>query len=62
VGVFELANKLMAHITDGAVSREWTDRHLDIALRGIPVLVNNHLYAKLGRRAPSASQVLPHDC
>jgi hypothetical protein len=62
VSVFELANKLMAHITDGAVSREWTDQHLDIALRGIPVLVHNHLYAKLGRRAPSPSQVLPHGC
>lgn len=52
VAVFELANKLMAHITDGIGTKEWTDRHLDIACRGIPVLVQNHLYSKLGRTIP----------
>jgi len=60
VSIFELTNKLAAHITDGVCSELWTDNHLDIACRGIPVLVHNHLYAKLGRPAPAAPQALPH--
>lgn len=60
VSIFELTNKLAAHITDGVCSGQWTYDHLGIACRGIPVLVHNHLYAKLGRPAPAASQVLPH--
>ena len=60
VSIFELTNKLAAHLTDGVCSEQWNDSHLDIACRGIPVLVHNHLYAKLGRRAPAAPQALPH--
>jgi hypothetical protein len=60
VSIFELANKLAAHITDGVCSEQWTDNHLDIACRGIPVLVHNHLYAKLGRTAPVAPRALQH--
>jgi len=60
VSIFELANKLAAHITDGVCSEQWTDNHLDIACRGIPVLVHNHLYAKLGRKAPVATRALQH--
>jgi hypothetical protein len=59
IAIFELANKGLAHITDGALSGEWTDRHLDIACRGIPVLIHNHLYAKLGRSIPRAPEALP---
>ena len=60
VSIFELTNKLAAHITDGRCSEQWTDQHLDIACRGIPVLLHNHLYAKLGRPAPAAPQAVPH--
>ncbi len=60
VSIFELTNKLAAHITDGLCSERWTDKHLDIACRGIPVLVHNHLYAKLDRPAPVAPQAIPH--
>jgi hypothetical protein len=59
VAIFEFANKGMAHITDGVLSGAWTDRHLDIACRGIPVLLNNHLYAKLGRTVPPAPSAIP---
>lgn len=59
VAIFEFANKLTAHITDGAFSGAWTDRHLDIACRGIPVLLNNHLYVKLGRTPPPAPSAIP---
>ena len=59
VAIFEFANKLTAHITDGTFSGAWTDQHLDIACRGIPVLLNNHLYAKLGRTLPPAPNAIP---
>lgn len=52
VAVFELSNRWLAHVTDGAVSKEWTDHHVDVALRGIPVLIHNHLYAPLGLELP----------
>lgn len=60
VSIFELANKLAAHITDGVCSAQWTDNHLDIACRGIPALVHNHLYAKLGRPAPITPRALQY--
>jgi hypothetical protein len=52
VAIFEWANKGLAHITTGSESQRYTDQHLDIACRGIPVLLHNHLYAKLGRSVP----------
>ena len=52
ISIFETANKLVGHITDGAFSQVWTDRHLDIACRGIPALLQAYLYSKLGRDVP----------
>jgi hypothetical protein len=52
VSIFETANKLVGHITDGTFSQVWTDRHLDIACRGIPALLQAYLYSKLGRDVP----------
>lgn len=59
LAIFELTNKSLSHITDGVLSRNYTDQHLDIACRGIPVLLHNHLYAKLGRTIPEAPSVVP---
>ena len=52
VAIFEFANKGLAHLTTETLSAEYTDQHLDIACRGIPVLLHNHLYAKLGKQIP----------
>ena len=52
LAIFDLANKGHAHLTLCAPSTNYTDDHIDIACRGIPVLLNNHLYAKLGRKIP----------
>lgn len=52
LAIFDLANKELAHITTGIQCTQYTEQHLDIALRGIPVLLHNHLYAKLGREIP----------
>jgi hypothetical protein len=52
VAIFELSNRWLAHVTDGAISKQWTDHHVDVALRGIPVLIHNHLYAPLGLELP----------
>lgn len=52
VAIFEWANKGLAHLTTGALSDDFTEQHLDIACRGIPVLLHNHLYAKLGKAVP----------
>lgn len=63
VAIFEWANKYLAHLTTGVLSDEFTDRHLDIACRGIPVLLHNQLYAKLGRVVPEPLSVVPsHGC
>ncbi len=56
VAIFEWTNKGLAHLTTG-MSDEYTDQHLDIACRGIPVLLHNHLYAKLGREIPKAREM-----
>lgn len=53
VALFELSNRWLAHITNGELSKPWTEEHIDIALRGIPVLINNNLYAPLGRKIPA---------
>lgn len=53
VAVYELANKTLAHVTDGKLSQKWTDANVEIACRGIPILIFNNLYAKLGRDIPS---------
>lgn len=61
VAIFELTNKSLAHFTNGVLSQQFTEQHLDIALRGIPVLLHNHLYAKLGRSIPRPpSERPPH--
>jgi hypothetical protein len=52
VAVFEWANKGLAHLTTGVLTDTYTDRHLDIACRGVRALMHNHLYAKLGREIP----------
>jgi hypothetical protein len=59
VAIFEWANKGLAHLTTGVPSDDYTDQHLDIACRGIPVLLHNHLYAKLGKEIPKPLQTLP---
>jgi len=59
VAIFEWANKGLAHLTTGVLSGNYTDQHLDIACRGIPVLLHNHLYAKLGREVPQPPSVVP---
>lgn len=56
VAVFEWTNKGLAHLTTG-MSDKYTDQHLDIACRGIPVLLHNHLYAKLGREIPKFREI-----
>lgn len=61
VAIFELANKGLAHLTTENLSAEYTDHHLDIACRGIPVLLHNHLYAKLGMQIPSPPSAAPQD-
>lgn len=58
VAIIELANKYVAHLTSGVLSAEYTDQHLDIACRGIPVLLHKHLYAKLGRTIPQLSTMM----
>lgn len=50
--IFQTSNRWLAHVTDGVMSRQWTDQHIDVALRGIPVLIHNHLYAPLGLELP----------
>ena len=59
VAIFEWANKTLAHLTTGALSDNYTDQHLDIACRGIPVLLHNHLYAKLGKEIPKPPSAVP---
>ncbi|MFT3807667.1 hypothetical protein [Arenimonas sp.] len=59
VAIFEWANKGLAHLTTGSLSGNYTDMHLDIACRGIPVLLHNHLYAKLGRTIPAPPSATP---
>jgi len=59
VAIFEWANKSLAHLTTGSLSGNYTDRHLDIACRGIPVLLYNHLYAKLGKTIPLPPSAVP---
>jgi len=56
VAIFEWTNKGLAHLTTG-MSDKYTDQHLDIACRGIPVLLHNHLYAKIGREIPKARKL-----
>lgn len=59
VAIFEWANKGLAHLTTSVLSGNYTDQHLDIACRGIPVLLHNHLYAKLGMAVPKAPSAVP---
>lgn len=59
VAIFEWANKWLAHLTTGVLSDNYTDQHLDIACRGIPVLLHNHLYAKIGKEIPKPQSVAP---
>jgi hypothetical protein len=61
VAIFEFANKGLAHLTAEILSAEYTDHHLDIACRGIPVLLHNHLYAKLGMQIPSPPSAAPQN-
>lgn len=59
VAIIEWANKGLAHLTTGVLSDTYTDQHLDIACRGIPVLLYNHLYAKLGMVIPRPPSAVP---
>ena len=59
VAIFEWTNKGLAHLTTGGLSYNYTEQHLDIACRGIPALLHNHLYAKLGRDIPEPPSALP---
>lgn len=58
LAIIDLANKGLAHLTLGVPFASYSDEHIDIACRGIPVLLDNHLYAKLGRRIPAAPSAI----
>lgn len=47
VNVIETTNKLLAHVTTGEVLAMAMYQQVRIALEGIPVLLQSHLYAKL---------------
>jgi hypothetical protein len=51
--VFHLTNKGLAHITADLADHPEHGRLLDIASRGIPVLVISYLYTPLGMAAPN---------
>lgn len=53
VAIFDLANKGLAHFTSTS-SDGYNSLDLEIACKGIPVLVQNHLYTKLHMPVPSA--------
>lgn len=61
VALFQTSNRWLAHVTDGTTSKKWTDHHIDVALRGIPVLVHNHLYAPLGLDLPKRNSRISAD-
>lgn len=52
VTAIETANKFYAHVTNGEVLTMALDHQVRIALRGISMLIHNHLFAKLGRIEP----------
>lgn len=49
VSSIEVANKFFAHVTTGEVLAMAMDSQVRIALRGVLILLQNHLYGKLGR-------------
>lgn len=51
VAIFELANKGLAHLSSGFPNC-YTSLDLEIACKGIPVLLKNNFYVKLGRQLP----------
>ncbi|MEE1611595.1 hypothetical protein [Microvirga sp. CF3016] len=50
--IFRLTNKGLAHITEYLTAHPESGRLVEIASRGIPVLVINYLYIPLGLPAP----------
>jgi hypothetical protein len=52
LAVFQLTNKGLAHITEHLTAHPESGSRLEIASRGVPVLVINYLYIPLGRPAP----------
>jgi len=52
LAVFRLTNKGLAHITEYLTAHPEDGRLVEIASRGIPVLVVNYLYIPLGLPAP----------
>ncbi|WP_143745736.1 hypothetical protein [Massilia sp. KIM] len=54
VAILEFTNKSVAHLTTGALSRSYTEDHLEIACRGITELLRGHLYEKLGMMIPDS--------
>nr|CBA27014.1 hypothetical protein Csp_A00160 [Curvibacter putative symbiont of Hydra magnipapillata] len=59
LSIFEFANKGMAHLTTQATISQYTDAHLEIACRGIPVLLQNNLYTRLGMPVPPPPEAKP---
>ncbi len=59
VAVFDLANKGFAHLSNGLAPGRYTSEDLEIACRGIPTLVNNNLYIKLGIEPPIPPSTAP---
>lgn len=53
VAIFELVNKSLAHFSN-AMSDGYNSVDLEIACKGIPVLMQNHLYVKLKMAVPDA--------
>jgi len=51
--VLHTTNKALAHSTHGFSKSEEASKLLEIAFRGIPILMVNNFYNKIGLKAPS---------
>ena len=58
VAMIRLANKGLAHFSSSSLSG-YTDKELRIACGGIPRLIENNLYSKLGVEMPKPHQFIP---
>jgi len=61
LSIFAFANKGMAHLTTQAGISQYSDMHLEIACQGIPVLLLNNLYTKLGIAMPTPPESQPRN-
>lgn len=61
VAIFEWSNKGHAHVTSGLDKLPYTELHLENACKGIPILLHENLYAKLGLPFPNYPSAFPQD-